>query len=236
MLNRNENNNPAITVITIIVCFLMGFIDAYTFLVQDEVFASAQTGNFVSMSAKLFSGEWHEALDHVWVIAGFAAGALVGEAMLDRYKEKGFAKYRYFLLFQSSLLLLLAIFEKLVDDLVILISLGLLAGYVLTTFRNVNQTTVNNGIMTGNLKNLMGYFYQMLFLKDAEAKLHLFNLATTILIFVLGVGAGTLTILLNASYHLWGAFFISFTAFVWTMLSPPLSKAKKKPSFPDGFF
>lgn len=225
MKNSQKKYAVSTTILTIIVCFLMGFIDAYTFLVQDEVFASAQTGNFVSMGVKLFSGEWRDALGHIWVIAGFAAGALAGEAMLDRYKEKGFAKYRYFLLFQSGLLLLLAIFEKLADDLVILVSLGLLAGYVLTTFRNVNQTTVNNGIMTGNLKNLMGYFYQMLFQKDKEAKLHLINLATTILIFVLGVGTGTLTILLDANYHLWGAFFLSFTAFLWTTFSPALSKA-----------
>ncbi|CEG22733.1 hypothetical protein BN1080_01668 [Planococcus massiliensis] len=212
------------TILTIIVCFLMGFIDAYTFLVQDEVFASAQTGNFVSMSAKLFSGEWQEALSHVWVIAGFAAGAFAGEAMLDRYKEKGFAKYRYFLFFQSILLLFLAIFEKRTEDLIILIALGLLAGFVLTTFRNVNETMVNNGIMTGNLRNLMGFFYQMIFRKDAEAKRHLVNLAATILIFVLGVGAGTLTILLNADYHLWAAFFISTGAFAWALLSPALSK------------
>lgn len=225
MLNRNKNSNPAITAITMIVCFLMGFIDAYTFLVQDEVFASAQTGNFVSMSAKLFSGEWREALGHIWVIAGFAVGAIAGEAMLDHYKAKGVAKYRYFLFFQSVLLLLPAIFEELMNDLVILVFLGLLAGYALTTFRNVNQTMVNNGIMTGNLKNLMGYFYQMLFQKDKQAKLHLFNLATTILIFMLGVGGGTLTILFNAGYHLWGAFFISLTAFGWTVFSPSFSKA-----------
>ncbi|MCJ1907496.1 YoaK family protein [Planococcus ruber] len=212
------------TILTIIVCFLMGFIDAYTFLVQDEVFASAQTGNFVSMSAKLFSGEWQEALSHVWVIAGFAAGAFAGEAMLHRYKEKGFAKYRYFLFFQSILLLFLAIFEKRTEDLIVLIALGLLAGFVLTTFRNVNETMVNNGIMTGNLRNLMGLFYQMIFRKDAEAKRHLVNLAATILIFVLGVGAGTLTILLNADYHLWAAFFISTGAFAWALLSPALSK------------
>ncbi|PSL36189.1 uncharacterized membrane protein YoaK (UPF0700 family) [Planomicrobium soli] len=211
------------TILTVIASFLMGFIDAYTFLLQDEVFASAQTGNLVSLSAKLFLGEWRETMSHVWAFFGFVIGAFAGEAVIDRYQDRGMKKYSYYLLIQTTLLFALALFQQQLTSAVMLFSLGTLAGYELTIFRKFRDTSVNNGIMTGNTRNLMGYLYQVIFNKDSNAKAHLTNLAATVLIFMLGVGAGTLTIQINASYNLWAAFSISLLAFAWTTSHPARS-------------
>lgn len=208
------------TILTIIASFLMGFIDAYTFLQQDEVFASAQTGNLVSLSSKLFSGEWGETMSHVWAFGGFLIGAFAGEAVMDRYQDKGMKRYRYYLLIQTVLLLVLALFQDRFTGALMLFSLGTLAGYELTIFRKFRGTVVNNGIMTGNTKNLMSHLYQLVFKNDSKAKAHLTNLAATVLIFMLGAGAGTLTIRYNASYNLWAAFAISFLAFAWATVRP----------------
>ncbi|GAB3056640.1 YoaK family protein [Salinicoccus sesuvii] len=211
------------TTLTVIACFLMGFIDAYTFLQQDEVFVSAQTGNLISLSAKLFSGEWRETSSHIWSFVGFAIGAFVGEAVLDRYQKKGMKRYSYYLLIQTILLLALALFQQRIIGGVMLFSLGLLAGYELTIFRKFRGTAVNNGIMTGNTKNLMGHLYQLILKRDSAAKTHLTNLSAIILIFVLGAGVGTLTIQFYTVYHLWGAFLISLIAFTWSAIHPTLS-------------
>lgn len=198
----------------------MGFIDAYTFLQQDEVFVSAQTGNLISLSAKLFSGEWKETSSHVWSFVGFAIGAFVGEAVLDRYQDKGMKRYSYYLLIQTTLLFALALFQQKITGAVMLFSLGALAGYELTIFRKFRGTAVNNGIMTGNTKNLMGYLYQLILKRDSVAKAHLTNLAAIIVIFILGAGVGTLTIQFYASYHLWAAFLLSLIASIWIATHP----------------
>ena len=39
-----------------------GFQDAYSYFVRGQVFANAQTGNIVRMSARLFSGDWSGAV------------------------------------------------------------------------------------------------------------------------------------------------------------------------------
>lgn len=217
MTTKNNESLYMITILTIMASFLMGFIDAYTFLQEDEVFASAQTGNLVSLSAKLFSGEWKETMSHVWAFCGFAIGSFIGEAVMDHYKDKGIKRYSYYLLIQTTLLFALALFQQQLTGAVMLLSLGMLAGYELTVFRKFRNTSVNNGIMTGNTRNLMGYLYQIIFNKDSKAKAHFNNLAATVIVFMLGAGAGALTIQLNASYNLWIAFVISLIAFLWTI-------------------
>ena len=39
-----------------------GFMDAYTYLIRDQVFANAQTGNIVLFGVHLMNGEWRQAL------------------------------------------------------------------------------------------------------------------------------------------------------------------------------
>src|SRR5699024_3644049 len=170
MNDDEKQHQNLISTLTIITTFLMGFIDAYTFSEHGGTFASAQTGNMVSFSVKFFTGQWSDAAGHIFVFLGFAIGAYVGEAVIQKSTTKGLQKYRIFIFIQTILLLLLAIFQKGIGDEWMVLFLGLLAGYELTTFRNFRGTTINNGIMTGNTKNLMNNLYVAIHHKDAEAR------------------------------------------------------------------
>lgn len=82
--------------------FAGGFQDAYTYCCRGSVFANAQTGNIVLLSAALFRGEWrscqgalrlfpqsrqadlHAALTYLGVIAVFAVGAGIGSYLTVR--------------------------------------------------------------------------------------------------------------------------------------------------------
>lgn len=216
MAGKTEETLYISTSLTVIASFLMGFIDAYTFLLQDEAFASAQTGNLVGLSVKLFSGQWKEAMSHVYVFVGFSLGAFAGEAMIERSQDKGIKRYRFYLLIRTILLFVLAFFQEQLIGAVMLFALGTLAGYELTVFRRFRGTSVNNGIMTGNTKNLMSNLYRLLFKGDSKAKSQFIDLAATILIFMFGAGAGALIIHFNASYILWMAFIIATFTFAWT--------------------
>lgn len=216
MAGKTEESLNVSTSLTVIACFLMGFIDAYTFLQQEESFASAQTGNLVVLSVKLFSGDWKEAVSHVWAFGGFAIGAFAGEAVIERSKDQGTKNYRYYLLIRTILFFVLALFQEQLIGVIMLFALGMTAGYELTAFRQFRGTFVNNGIMTGNIKNLMSNLYQLVFKRESKAKSQFTDLATTILIFMFGAGAGSLIIQFNASYILWVAFIIAISTFAWT--------------------
>src|SRR5699024_10970308 len=138
------NHNKILTVLTVFSTFLMGFIDAYTFITQDGLFASAQTGNIVVMSAKLFSGSPSEAVAHLSSFIGFAIGAFLAQGVVERFKEYGWRKYRTFIFLQVIFLFIVALVQQNIGASLIGFLLGLLAGYELTVFRKIKLTDINN--------------------------------------------------------------------------------------------
>lgn len=214
-----KKNQPKtmISIVTIIATFLMGFLDAYTFTEQNHVFASAQTGNMVAFGAKLVNGQWQQTAANIAVFAGFAIGGFSAEIVLARSYRLGLRRFQVFFSLQAILLLILALFQLQLGSLLIVFCLGLLSGYVLTTFHQIGDTTVNSGIMTGNTKNLMNRLYLVLFEKDKKAKKDLVNLLTGIAVFILGVAAGALVIQINPLWNLWAAFLIVCGTVVWLL-------------------
>lgn len=219
MLVNEKNQNLLIAShLTIITTFLMGFIDAYTFIEHGGSFASAQTGNIITMSVKFFSGNFIGAANHLIVLAGYGIGAFIGEALIERFDTKSLYKSRIILLFQAILLGILALFQSQLDSSLMICSLGLLAGYEITVFRNFRGTNVNNGIMTGNTKNMMNNLYKVIFNKDKKARTDFFHLVIVIIVFIIGAGSGVLILELNTYLNLWVAFGIVFIALLYTVI------------------
>ncbi|MHC5372990.1 YoaK family protein [Enterococcus sp. LJL120] len=213
------NSLSSLTVLTLFATFLMGFIDAYTFMEKGGVFVSAQTGNMVAFSSKLFTGQFSQAFGHIAVFAGFALGAFGGEWLVEKVSGTTRKKYQIMLLLQSLVLLVFALFQQQIFDALMVFLLGGLAGFELTIFRKVGIATVNDGIMTGNTKNLMNNLYKWLIDKDQTARKEFSEIGFAILIFILGVGAGSLINLLQASLTLWLSFILTLLFFIWITIT-----------------
>lgn len=61
-----------------------GLQDAYTYLFRGKVFANAQTGNIVLLSANLMEGNWDRVLHYMVPLAAFALGVMAAEKMRER--------------------------------------------------------------------------------------------------------------------------------------------------------
>lgn len=206
-----------LTVMTIFSTFLMGFIDAYTFIVLDGVFASPQTGNIIALVGRLAGGDWMQAVIHAFVFFGFLIGAFLGQMMIDRIGDYGRRTYRIYLFYQVIYLFLVALTQQVLSQSMIGFFLGLLAGYVLTIFRKIRKTGINNGIMTGNAKSMMNNLYSAVVHKNKTARGDFYVLLSGILIFMVGVGAGTFILEAGAAFNLWGAFLLSAVAYLWLL-------------------
>lgn len=64
-----------------------GFQDAYTYCCRGSVFANAQTGNIVLLSAALFRGEWQVCLKYLVPLCAFVLGTAAAEKIHMRYKN-----------------------------------------------------------------------------------------------------------------------------------------------------
>jgi len=60
--------------LAVLLAVVGGFLDAYTFVSRDGVFANAQTGNFCRMAISLANGNWPAALRYLVPILSFVAG------------------------------------------------------------------------------------------------------------------------------------------------------------------
>lgn len=63
-----------------------GLQDSYTYLCRGKVFANAQTGNIVLLSAYLFDGEWSHCARYFVPVLAFMLGIFVAECVHRHYK------------------------------------------------------------------------------------------------------------------------------------------------------
>lgn len=184
----------------------MGGIDAYTYIEHSAVFASAQTGNMIVFAVKMFNGGIKQAWVNIPVWIGFAAGCFVAQLLIARYKPTLKNKQFYILTMLVTVLVLsiCAVLQNTIGFLLLIFMLGWLSGYELTTFRSVGDNTVNNGIMTGNTKNLMLAVYQWLFQHNLQARDKCLVTSLILLTFVAGAyGSALLCTNVDSVVVLW---------------------------------
>lgn len=203
--SKKFDENRMLSEITIFSIFLMGFIDAYTFTEKGGVFTSAQTGNVIILFSRLIDGDWLNTALNISSFVGFIAGAFIGQAILDYFRQKDSPKYLVFLLYQILFLYIISFLQTIVNGNLLVFLLGVLGGYELTIFRKLGRTTVNNGIMTGNVKDLMNHFYKMVVYKNKKSIYEVKTIFISLLVFLCGIGLGILLITIESNYNLWTA-------------------------------
>ena len=82
-----------------------GFQDAYTYGCRGEVFANAQTGNFVLLSTALFQQEWPTAMKYLIPVGAFLVGTAVAELVHIRLKNYEKLHWRQLILIVEIVLL-----------------------------------------------------------------------------------------------------------------------------------
>ena len=84
-----------------------GLQDAYTYLFRGKVFANAQTGNIVLLSANLMDGNWERVLHYLVPLCAFALGVLTAEKMQEHFREMRTLHWRQLVVLGEGLLLFL---------------------------------------------------------------------------------------------------------------------------------
>jgi uncharacterized membrane protein YoaK (UPF0700 family) len=75
--------------IAIVLTFVNGYLDAYTYLACDGVFAGAQTGNLILMAISVVQGNTTQAIRHLPPLIAFIAGVAVAEGLRRRPLKLG---------------------------------------------------------------------------------------------------------------------------------------------------
>ena len=212
-MEKQTSDTTILTALTLISIFLMGLLDSYTYI-SHNVFVSAQTGNIIISSFRLFEKDWHQVTLMLLSFFGFSVGVFVATGLQKKQYKKKRGLYNLVLINQLIFLLIFALFQNYLIDFLLIGLLGALGGINLVVFNQVHHTTVNSGIMTGNTKNLVSNLYVALFDKSIQALQSVLALFVTIFCFVTGVGIGTLISNQNKLFILWTCWVITLLAVI----------------------
>lgn len=130
-----------------------GYLDAYTFLCRDGVFANAQTGNMVLFGVRLASGDWTDALRYVIPILFFAVGIVLAQSIKVRCKPGSLFHWRQITVAIEIFALCCVGFLGREFNLLSNLIVSLVCSIQVQSFRSINGNSYATTMCTGNLRS-----------------------------------------------------------------------------------
>ena len=180
-----------------------GLQDAYTYLFRGKVFANAQTGNIVLLSAHIMDGQWGMVLHYFIPLCAFAFGVLVAERMRERFRTMQRLHWRQLVLVVEILLLFGVGFLPNTLDLAANALVSFACAMQVQAFRKVHSypfaSTMCIGNMRSGMESLVVYFH-LHNRKILYKALHYFGV---ILLFAVGAGLGAQAVAVFGNRTIW---------------------------------
>ena len=168
-----------------------GLQDAYTYLFRGKVFANAQTGNIVLLSAHIMDGQWGMVLHYFIPLCAFAFGVLVAERMRERFRSMQRLHWRQLVVLGEMLLLLMVGFLPESCNLLANAIVSFSCAMQVQAFRKVDGYAFASTMCIGNLRSGMDALVAFGHTHDKNALWKSLQYFAIIFIFALGAGIGT---------------------------------------------
>ena len=180
--------SPNSLIMGVILAFVGGFLDAYTYITRDGVFATAQTGNMVLFAVRAASTEYNGAILNVPPFLAFIAGVLVAEYIKDKHTSYR----RAILLLEFAILFIVGWLPASVPNMLITMSIAFVSSLQIATFNKLEKWSYNSTITTGNLRTAAQASYTAFVKHNPEAMRKFIGFTAIILSFICGALMGTL--------------------------------------------
>ncbi|MFJ7728685.1 YoaK family protein [Neobacillus sp. NPDC097160] len=171
-----------------------GFLDAYTFISRDGVFANAQTGNIVLLAVKVANGEWSRSFLYILPVVAFIFGVLVSEIVkIPQIRQVLHSYRRSILILECIVLTVVGILPSSVPNIVVTVSISFVSSLQISTFNKLDKWSYNSTMTTGNLRTATQAAYSAFIEHNPEAKRQFKEFFGIILAFLFGATSGTFT-------------------------------------------
>ena len=168
-----------------------GLQDAYTYLCRGKVFANAQTGNIVLLSAYLFDGEWGHCARYLIPVLSFMLGIFAAECVHRRFKYMEKVHWRQVIILAEIVLLFAVGFLPQEVNTLANALVSFVCAMQVQTFRKVRGHAYASTMCIGNMRSgteaLCAYFRE----KDKEILWKALTYFGVILVFGIGAGLGS---------------------------------------------
>ncbi len=170
-----------------ILALVGGFLDAYTYVTRDGVFATAQTGNTVLFAVRAASPEFVGAIQNVPPFVAFVAGVLVAAHMKNKLERNR----RAVLVVECIILFIVGFLPPSFPNMIITMTVAFVSSLQIATFNKLGKWSYNSTITTGNLRTAAQASYGAFVNHDLEDMSKFRSFSFIILSFISGALIGT---------------------------------------------
>lgn len=175
----------------ILLAIVGGFLDAYTFVGRDGVFANAQTGNIVLLGTCAANGQFKEALLHIPPILACITGVITVE-IVKEYSEKLFLKdwTQTVLIIEILTIIIVGFIPNKISNIVVTVIISFVSSMQVSSFRKLVDSPYATTMSTGNLRSASQAAFIAVTQKDRNEAIKAIRYFIIIFSFIFGAFSG----------------------------------------------
>lgn len=170
-----------------------GFLESYSFLSRDGVFANCQTGNIVLLAMYLAQGDFLRVLSYLIPILSFVGGVLLTEVIRIVSGNAKIHWRQYILLLEILLLALTGLIPSGKYNIVATTLIAFSCSMQVESFRKVKGSVYATTMCTGNLRSGTFQLFQYIAKKDIAGLKRAGDYFSVIALFMAGAILGGIT-------------------------------------------
>ena len=152
----------------IVLALAGGFMDAYSYMCRDGVFANAQTGNMLLLGINLSERNWGMALRYLFPVLAFAIGIALADVVRMHAKDKSLFHWRQLSVLCEALVLFVVCFFPQSMNLAANSLTSLACGIQVESFRKIHGNGIATTMCIGNLRSATQHMCSYANTKDKE--------------------------------------------------------------------
>jgi uncharacterized membrane protein YoaK (UPF0700 family) len=178
----------------IVLALAGGFMDAYSYLCRDHVFANAQTGNLLLLGVNLAEKNWDIALRYASPVVAFVIGIAIADIIRLRFKQLSLFHWRQIIVLCEAIVLAVVSQIPFTQNLLANSLLSFACGMQVETFRKIRGNGIATTMCIGNLRSATQYMCEYVMRHKKQDLEKGFLYYGIIVFFVLGAIIGNMFI------------------------------------------
>jgi uncharacterized membrane protein YoaK (UPF0700 family) len=145
-----------------------GFMDAYSYLCRDQVFANAQTGNILLFGVNLVNRDFKIALHYLSPVLAFTIGIIIADVVRHKIDSKNQLHWRQVVVLMEAVILFGVAFIPVGFSLIANTLTSLACGIQVESFRTIHGNGIATTMCIGNLRSGTQNFCEFLVTKNKQ--------------------------------------------------------------------
>lgn len=175
----------------LLLTFVGGYFDSYSYINSNGIFANAQTGNLIFFGIEMSNKNYTGAFNYLPSIFSFVVGVIFNEFIISKSKFMSIRRYiNISLLFQILLLLFVYLIPSINSFDIRPLIISFVCAMQFDSFRTIHNIPFASIFCTGNLRSASEHIFKYFILKNNASKVKIYIYLSLILFFLFGVIIG----------------------------------------------